>query len=109
MLSNKYYIDDFFHAVLVRTLHAVVWLVGVFDKYVIDGLVNFSGQATRFTSWLVGKFDNIAVDGAVNGTAWTTGILGEILSLSQTGRIRNYLLFIVLGIVTLVTVFVFIK
>jgi hypothetical protein len=45
----------------------------------------------------------------VNGTAWTTGILGEILSLSQTGRIRNYLLFIVLGIVTLVTVFVFIK
>ncbi len=109
VLLNKYYIDDFFHAVLVRTLHAVVWLVGVFDKYVIDGLVNFSGLATRFTSWLIGKFDNIAVDGAVNGTAWTTGILGEILSLSQTGRIRNYLLFIVLGIVTLVTVFVFIK
>jgi NADH-quinone oxidoreductase subunit L len=109
MLSNKYYMDDFYHAVLVRTLHAVVWVIGAFDKYVIDGLVNFSGLATRFASWCIGVFDNIAVDGAVNRTAWTTGFLGEILSFTQTGRIRNYLLFIVLGIVTLVTVFVFIK
>jgi len=107
VLWRKYYIDEFYHIVFIKTLHATVWIMGAFDLYIIDGIVNFCGTFTRFSSWIIGKFDNIAVDGAVNGTAWTTAFFGNVLSFFQTGKVRNYVFLVIIGILILTGVFVF--
>jgi NADH-quinone oxidoreductase subunit L len=106
---NKYYIDEIYHHVLIRPLHMLVKILGAFDLYVIDGLVNFSALATRAWAFFTGAFDNRVIDGAVNGTANATGFLGNLLSFMQTGKIRNYLLFLCFGAVILVSIFVFIR
>jgi NADH-quinone oxidoreductase subunit L len=109
LLWNKYYIDEFYHAVLIKPLLALVRFFGAFDLYVIDGLVNFSALATRIWAFFIGDFDNQVIDGAVNGTAHATGFMGNALSFVQTGKIRNYVLFLCLSAVILISVFVFIK
>lgn len=107
VLWRKYYIDEFYHIVFIKTLHATVWVMGAFDLYIIDGIVNFFGTLTRFSAWIIGKFDNIVVDGAVNGTAWTTAFVGNVLSFFQTGKVRNYVFLAIIGILILTGVLVF--
>jgi NADH-quinone oxidoreductase subunit L len=109
LLWNKYFIDELYHEAIIKPLHALVRFLGAFDLYVIDGLVNFSAFATRVWAFFTGGFDNRVIDGAVNGTAEATGFMGNTLSFIQTGKVRNYLLFLCLGAVILVSVFVFIR
>lgn len=101
LLLNKYYIDELYHLLFVTNLHRIYKLARAFDVYVIDRLVDFSGFATRFIAWVIGKFDLFGIDGAVNGIAGLTGFAGNVLSFLQTGRIRNYVLSLVISIASL--------
>jgi NADH-quinone oxidoreductase subunit L len=75
LLSGKYFIDELYQAAIVRPL---VW---VSDKVLWHAI------------------DERAIDGAVNGVALVSSETGDRLRRANTGNIRSYATWIVLGVV----------
>jgi NADH-quinone oxidoreductase subunit L len=98
-LLNKYYFDELYSATVIRFTLALRSFLGWFDLTVIDGLVNLSARLTALVSDWDGKFDNFVVDGAVNGTAFVVTWSGGKMRRIQTGRIQNYVILALTGIV----------
>jgi NADH-quinone oxidoreductase subunit L len=96
VVYNKYYVDELYQATVVRGTIACALICGWFDKYIIDGIVNLCGYATRLVAWLNGLHDTYVIDGLVNGLAHVSGFLGRKLRTVQTGRIQAYL-YVALG------------
>ena len=100
-LLHKWYFDELYNAVLIRpTLQFARW-ISAFDKHVVDGAVNGSAWAVGFLSRMSGKFDIRLVDGMVNGVADFVSKLGDLGRGIQTGRLRNYLMFLAVAVVGL--------
>jgi NADH:ubiquinone oxidoreductase subunit 5 (subunit L)/multisubunit Na+/H+ antiporter MnhA subunit len=69
---------------------------------VIDGVVNLVAFLGWLWSYLVELVDRYIVDGlGVNGTARTTAFFGNVLSYTETGRVRQYIVLTVLGLLIL--------
>lgn len=81
LLSNKYYIDELYMAVVVNPLKGLA-------------------------GWLAQAFDAQGIDGLVNGLAAFFGWSGQITRQVQTGSVRHYALSILLGVVVMVGYFV---
>ena len=100
-LVNRWYVDELYHAVFVMpTLRLARFISGI-DKGLIDGLINGLAWAARQVAGIDAWFDRTVVDGLVNAAGritWTTGI--EMRRL-QTGRLRQYVMFIVVGTVAI--------
>lgn len=52
---NRFYIDNFYDFVAKRIYYIIARICGIFDKYVIDGLVKFSTLVVRSFSWTFSK------------------------------------------------------
>jgi NADH-quinone oxidoreductase subunit L len=99
LLWNKYYLDELYHWMLVAPTIGLGWLTAIFDRGVIDGVVNFVGWCGKISGFIIEIVDRVAVDGwLVLGTARTTGLAGNRLSYAQTGRVRQYFVMTVVGI-----------
>jgi NADH-quinone oxidoreductase subunit L len=77
---NKWYIDEFYHEVIVAPL---AWLATVLWKWIDAGFI----------------------DGIVNGVGWLFGGVSQRLRRVQTGIVSNYALAIALGTVIIVGVY----
>jgi len=100
-LVHKWYFDEFYWAVFVRPCLALTRLCRQIDQVLVDGLVNGSAAATALLSRLEGVFDMIAVDRLVNLTAQAVYVMGDWSRSIQTGRLRNYLMFLAVALVGL--------
>jgi NADH-quinone oxidoreductase subunit L len=67
--------------------------------------VNGVGSLTKLFANFNGKFDKYVVDGIVNFVAYFTGFWGLLLRKTQTGRVQTYIAFVVFGVVVLFFVF----
>jgi len=74
--ENKYYFDQLYQAIIDRIILASARLIAWFDRKVIN-------------------------DTGVDGPSFLTRYLGYRLKFTQTGRLPNYALIIVLGIIVL--------
>lgn len=99
-LYRRMYFDELYFAVFVSLTAALSRGAGVFDRYVIDGAVNSAAYLTRRCASLANIFDQYVVDGIVGAVAEAAQNLGSAVRLSQTGRIRGYVMALV-GIVSL--------
>ena len=82
LLANKYYIDEFYGAIVVRPLvNGSLFLWKVFDVVLIDGLIN--GLASLWRD------------------------IADALRHFQGGRLRNYATVFVVGVLVLVAYFTF--
>jgi NADH-quinone oxidoreductase subunit L len=105
MLLNKYYIDEFYDAFIVRP---VTWGMNAFwavDARVVDGIVNGSAAFTRLYANWSGIVDRLVVDGSVNGVAVLVQSGARAFRLFQTGIVQNYLLVIALGVFVFATIY----
>jgi NADH:ubiquinone oxidoreductase subunit 5 (subunit L)/multisubunit Na+/H+ antiporter MnhA subunit len=100
-LVHKWYFDELYDAVLVQPCLALTRFCYQIDKVLIDGLIDGSAAATALLSRLEGVFDVIAVDSLVNLTGKVVYTAGDWSRSIQTGRLRNYLLFLALALVGL--------
>jgi len=101
-LSNKWYFDELYSAVVVRPALVVAhWCKNV-DLYAIDGVLHAVAYATKWVSWLEGRFDNGVVDGLINLLGNVTFRTGVRLRGLQTGYLRSYVLFLVLALIGIV-------
>jgi NADH-quinone oxidoreductase subunit L len=82
VVYNKFYVDEFYAATVVRLT--------------VDG-----------SRWVWHAFDEKVIDGAVHGTAWLWQAAGRGVRPLQTGKVQNYLLGMFIGVFVIVTVVVF--
>jgi proton-translocating NADH-quinone oxidoreductase chain L len=101
VLMHKWYFDELYWAIFVRPCLELARFCRKIDQILIDGLVNGSAAATAFLSKLEGIFDMIAVDRLVNLSAKAVYVTGDWGRSIQTGRLRNYLMFLALMLVGL--------
>ena len=91
-LKNKYYVDEFYQAALIRPLLAFEAFLASFDLHVIDAVVNWVGRATVFIADVSGRIDTYIVDRLVNWVGELTLDLGQQFRRLQGGRVQDYLL-----------------
>ena len=100
-LVKKWYFDELYGAVLVRPCLAFARLCREFDARFIDGLVNGAAFLTRQMDRVAGVLDVVVVDRLVNLTARAVYVAGDRGRAIQTGRLRNYLMFLTVALVGL--------
>jgi NADH-quinone oxidoreductase subunit L len=102
LVYHKYYMDEIYDALFVNRTEDLATSLGVFDRSVVDGLgVDGSAWLARFTSRVSMWWDKWIVDGLVNFTGNTVRLLSYPVRLLQTGLVQSYALFIVLGVLAL--------
>jgi len=98
LLWNKWYFDELYDALFVQPAHVLARCVAGIDKNWIDGLIH---RLAAFTVWISNVWDywvdRSAVDGFANVLAGWLYSFGLQLRALQTGRVRQYVMFIVLG------------
>lgn len=102
LLANRYWIDEFYEAMLLRPVRGVAQGLAWFDYHVldqvgVDGVGWVTQQLARAKAWV----DRVIIDGLVDlwGTLVNRG--GDGLRQLQTGRVQNYLLVLSLGLVAM--------
>jgi len=105
LLKNKYFFDEVYQVLVVRTVLLLAGLARLFDIYVVDAMVNGAGKLSARLAWFVGGVDLFGVDGLVNGLAQTVIGFGRAARKVQTGRLQNY----VYGFMGILLLIVFVK
>ncbi len=106
---NKYYVDEFYQATVLRATSVLAHLSSEFDRRVVDGAVTGVAWLGRLVCNLEGAFDKYVVDGMVNAIADGALAGGQQLRKLQTGRIQNYLYAAVAGALAVAGINFFIK
>src|SRR5215472_4709385 len=102
LLSHKYYVDEMYDAAFVNRTKDLGTLLGRFDAKVIDGVgVDGTGWLARFGSTLSMWWDKWIIDGLLNFGATLAQITGSLVRYLQTGLFSRYALWILLGLVLL--------
>jgi NADH:ubiquinone oxidoreductase subunit 5 (subunit L)/multisubunit Na+/H+ antiporter MnhA subunit len=109
LLWNKWWFDELYNFLWVKPTFVISRFISGIDKNWIDV---FLDSLARFVAWFARVWeylaDQIVVDGFVNVFAGWTYNVAVTLRQVQTGRLRQYVMFIVLGaIAVFVVVFLF--
>ena len=92
----------------VKPVHVVSSWAVAFDTYVLNAFLHFLSRMVIGISAWDRKFDEAVVDRIVNVFGETTFSMGRSLRAVQTGKIRQYVTFIALSVVSLfVLLFIF--
>lgn len=106
LLENKYYVDEIYSVVIVRPVVAFATFLSRLDSdWLIDPIVNMVGRFARGLGDLGRWVDTNVVDGLVNFIGLVTDELAGGLRLLQTGRIQNYLVILVAGVLVFAALF----
>src|SRR6202140_506278 len=99
LLYNKYYVDQLYDAMFVNRVKDLALTLGAFDVNFINGLgVDGASWVTRITSSISGMWDSWIVDGLVNLAARIVWFFSWPVRMLQTGRVARYALFMLLGV-----------
>lgn len=101
VVYNKFYVDELYDILFVRSLLKLNDLLKAFDQKIVDGLVNAGASLGVFWAAVSGWCDSFLVDGAVNVVAEATIDSGKKLRKIQTGKIQHYFYVIVFGLIVL--------
>jgi NADH-quinone oxidoreductase subunit L len=81
----------------------------LYHKYYVDEAYNavFVNPTIKGSQSVYDHFDLKVIDGTINGTAAAAGFSGRVLSLLQSGLVKDYALILLLGVVIFVGYLVF--
>lgn len=100
-LINKWHFDELYDALFTKPARRIgsfcVWI----DRAVFDCILHGAVKAMVLVSKWDRIFDENVVDGSVTLIGNATMSIGKSLRAVQTGRIRQYVMFIVVGVVVL--------
>lgn len=100
-LANRWYFDELYDIVFVKPVLGIAAFVSAIDRGLIDKFIDGLAWSARQLAGIDAWMDRILVDGLVNATANATWNAGIKLRGLQTGRLRQYVMFIVVGTVAL--------
>jgi NADH-quinone oxidoreductase subunit L len=100
-LVEKWEFDNLYEVTFVRPTLVVSRWCAAFDRKVIDGFLHALTYLTIDVSRLDRRFDEGVVDGLVNVVGDGIFAIGRSLRVIQTGNLRQYVMFIAIGLVAL--------
>ncbi len=100
-VNAKYYVDEFYDAMLIEPIKRLSAQLWSFDTWVVDGIIN--GAARFSILWAEASFwfDAKIVDGLVNLVAWIHQQVSNGFRALQSGRVQNYAFVMFLGFLAL--------
>jgi NADH-quinone oxidoreductase subunit L len=99
-LINKWWFDELYEIVFIKPTHLISGMISGFDRRCIDWVLDNLAKLTQTIAVVWERFaDGQVVDGFVNGLAARTYRTGVQLRQAQTGRLRQYVMFIAVGTV----------
>ncbi len=103
---HKWWFDELYNLVFVRPALALsAFIAAVLDRGVIDGILHFFAWLYRQLAAVVSVVgDKTIINGTVDTFAEKTWDLALSLRALQTGRLRQYVMFIVVGTIVLIVV-----
>ena len=106
LLANKYYVDELYDSTVVRgTLAGGPRPLGASTGASSTAPSNGRGGLTQIASWVSHMFDKHVVDGLVNLAGWRTAASSFGFRRVQTGLVQNYALLMVAGVFVFLTVY----
>ena len=106
-LRNKWWFDEVYKFVFMRPVHRLARVAAGIDKRLIDGLAHGLVRSVRLVSTFDDHFDRLLVDGLVNATARSIYGVGLQMRELQTGKIRQYVVWVAVGTVGLFVMVMF--
>ncbi len=100
-LVEKWRFDDLYDAMFVKPVHIVSAWFATFDRVVIDGLLHGASRLTVSVAKWDRAFDEQFVDGIANRLSDATWSIGRSFRVVQTGRLRQYVMFIAVSVLAL--------
>ncbi|HLY76127.1 MAG TPA: hypothetical protein VKU80_18555, partial [Planctomycetota bacterium] len=97
LVRDKYRVDELYEATVITPLLDLNEGTCRFDNEVVDGAVNGAAWVGRTVAKATGIVDNEVVDAAVNGAAVATQMVARRVRRAQTGNIKEYLTFALVG------------
>jgi NADH-quinone oxidoreductase subunit L len=107
VLANKYYVDELYDKTVIGGTWALGRGLFRFDAGFIDGLL-VNGIGRNFTvtlSMLSSLFDKYVVDGIVNLSGALSSWFSKGFRRVQTGSVSNYALVLAVGLFAMVCVY----
>jgi NADH-quinone oxidoreductase subunit L len=102
LVFHKYYVDEIYDAAIVDRTKDLGTALGRLDAQVIDGVgVNGAGWLARFISTVSMWWDKWIIDGLLNFAAKLTQLFSYPVRLIQTGMFSGYAMLILVGLVVL--------
>jgi NADH-quinone oxidoreductase subunit L len=105
LVYRKYMVDELYDALFVNRTKDLGKACFFIDSKFVDGAVNGTAATTRGTATVSGLFDKYVVDGLVNFVGWFNMMLNRIATSFQTGMIQRYALGAVVGIVIFILIY----
>ena len=105
MIYHKYYVDELYDALFVNRAKDLANACFFVDSKFVDGAVNGTAATTRGTATVSRVFDKYVVDGLVNFVGWINMALNRLATSLQTGLVQRYALGAVLGILVFILIF----
>jgi NADH-quinone oxidoreductase subunit L len=106
VLANKYYVDELYDATVIRGFWATARGLFKFDAAFIDGfLVHGARNLSLAVSRVSGLFDKYVVDGLVNLVGSILNGFSALFRRVQTGYVSNYALVLAVGMFALVCLY----
>ncbi len=98
---NSWYLEHSYDRVANGYLY-ICRMFYAMDKKIIDKSVNSLGVGTVVLSKVFAIIDREVIDGVVNFAAWLSKRIGELLTQTQSGKVQNQLIWLVLMVLLLV-------
>jgi NADH-quinone oxidoreductase subunit L len=100
-LVHKWWFDELYSFLFVRPLLRISgWVAGI-DKRGIDWVADNAARAVEITSRIDAWIDRVFIDAPINVTARLTYAIALRLRTIQTGNIRQYVVWLAVGLVGL--------
>ncbi len=104
LLVRKYFFDEVYDFVWVKGCVMVARIARFVDTWIVDLIFNILAGATERLAVFSGMvIDKHGVDGVFNGISRTSMDVSDLVRGPQTGRTRNYVLFVA-GVATVIVV-----
>ena len=107
VIHDKYYVDELYDFLFVHRAKGLGRFLTAFDNNVVDGAVNGSAAMTKLVAWGSGLFDMGVVDRIVNLVAEIFEFFSTVLRKIQTGLVQRYALFFVIGIILVISLYLY--
>ncbi|WP_262482870.1 NADH-quinone oxidoreductase subunit L [Arcticibacter eurypsychrophilus] len=99
--QHQWFFDKAYNTVFVAGVLGFSRFLYWFDLVIVDGIVNLFGAIGRGFARISDWFDRNIIDGLVNLIGYLAGKLGKLIRNFQTGRLQQYLVTMLLIILTL--------
>lgn len=98
---HHFYLDHFYRKVVARGMVILAKVTYIFDKKVIDLLIDSIAKGEVIVSYIVGWFDRSVVDGLVNLAARFARFLGNRVRSVQSGNVQYYFVWALIGVLAI--------